>query len=124
MPAKWWVMIFRLGCVSMILEYTSRSIAQAVSYDQPMVHQISYSDCLLVEIIRRLGAARRMQPDRRAELVHLFPERQVFRAVERLAGDVGVNLHAERAEFLIARSASATPASGAASETCATQPGK
>ena len=40
-----------------------------------------------------------MQPDRLAELVHLLPERQVLRPVERLAGDVGVDLHAERAEL-------------------------
>jgi hypothetical protein len=41
-----------------------------------------------------------MQPNRNAELVHLVPERQKFRAVERLAGDIGVDLHAERAELL------------------------
>ena len=41
-----------------------------------------------------------MQPDRLAELVHLFPERHVLRPVERLAGDVGVDLHAECAELI------------------------
>src|SRR6516165_6761425 len=54
----------------------------------------------LVDIVRHVGPARRMQPDRLAELVHLFPERQILRPVERLAGDVGVDLHAERAELL------------------------
>ncbi len=52
---------------------------------------------LLVDVVGHLGAARRMQPDRLAELVHLVPERQVLRPIERLAGDVGVDLHAERA---------------------------
>ena len=41
-----------------------------------------------------------MQPDRLAEFVHLLEERAVFRSVERLVGDVGVNLHAQRAELL------------------------
>jgi len=40
-----------------------------------------------------------MQPDRLAELVHLLPERQVLRPIERLAGDVGVDLHTERAHL-------------------------
>ena len=44
MPPKWWVMILRLGWLSMIFENTRRAIAAAVSYDQPNVHQISYSD--------------------------------------------------------------------------------
>src|SRR5436190_16466478 len=55
---------------------------------------------LLVAIIRHLGAARRMHPDRLTELVHLLPERLVFGPVERLAADIGVDLHAERAELL------------------------
>ena len=40
-----------------------------------------------------------MHPDRNAEFAHFVPERQIFGAIERLAGDVGVDLHAERAEF-------------------------
>ena len=55
---------------------------------------------LLVDIVRHVGPARRMQPDRLAELVHFFPERQILRPVERLARDVGVDLHAERTELL------------------------
>ena len=41
-----------------------------------------------------------MHPDRLAEFVHFLPERQVLRAVERLADDISVNLHAEGAEFV------------------------
>ena len=75
-------------------------------------------------IVRHLGAARRMQPDRRAELVHLLPERQVLRPVERLAGDVGVDLHAERAVLDRAFGLGRRRRRGASSESCATQPGK
>jgi hypothetical protein len=70
-------------------------MAAAVSHDQPKVHQI-VERLLLVDIVRHLGAARRMQPDRLAELVHLLPEWQVLRPVERLAGDVGVDLRRAR----------------------------
>ncbi len=38
-----------------------------------------------------------MQPDRLVELFHRREERFEFRLVERLAGDVGVDLHAKRA---------------------------
>jgi hypothetical protein len=38
-----------------------------------------------------------VHPDRRAKLVHLLPERRILRPIERLAGDIGVDLHAERA---------------------------
>src|SRR5262245_28657142 len=38
-----------------------------------------------------------MEPDRLAELVHLFPERPELREVDRFAADIGVDLHAERA---------------------------
>ena len=55
---------------------------------------------LLVDIVRHIGAARRVHPDRLSQLVHFFPERQILRPVERFAGDVGVDLHAERAELL------------------------
>ena len=41
-----------------------------------------------------------MHPDRLAEFVHFLPERQVLRAVERLADDIGINLHAEGAKFV------------------------
>ena len=51
----------------------------------------------LAEIIGEIGGARRMQPDRLAELVHGGEERVELGIVERLAGDVGVDLHAERA---------------------------
>ena len=54
---------------------------------------------VFVDVVRHFSAARRMQPDRRPELVHFLPERRILRPVERLAGDVGVNLHAERAVF-------------------------
>ena len=43
------------------------------------------------------GIARRVQPDRLVELFHRREERLERRVVERLAGDVGINLHAERA---------------------------
>src|SRR5437763_17062851 len=51
-------------------------------------------------MVRQLGAARAVQPDGLSQLVHFFPERQILRPVERFAGDVGVDLHAERAEVL------------------------
>ena len=43
-------------------------MAAAVSYDQPDVHQIRSYFCS--EIMWSLGAARRMHPDRNAQLVH------------------------------------------------------
>ena len=46
MPPAWWVMILRLGSRSNVLENTSRAIIAEVSYGQPKVHQISYSDRL------------------------------------------------------------------------------
>src|ERR1700732_3004866 len=100
MPAKWWVMIFRFGWVSMILEYHepqqgAGSLVGPADGPPDLVKRL----VLDRRVVRRLGAARRMQPDRRAELVHLFPERRVFGPVERLAGDIGVDLHAERAVF-------------------------
>src|SRR5690349_17152675 len=52
---------------------------------------------LLVEIVGEVRAARRMDPDRLAELRHGGEELCVFGPVERLAVDVGVGLHAERA---------------------------
>ena len=41
-----------------------------------------------------------MQPDRLAELAHGGEELLEFRAVERLAVDIGIDLHAERAELV------------------------
>src|SRR5579883_1897223 len=52
---------------------------------------------LLVEIVGKVRVARRMDPDRLVELAHSGEELGVFRPVERLAVDVGVDLHAERA---------------------------
>src|SRR6185312_3532511 len=52
---------------------------------------------LLGEIVREIGGTRWMHPDRFAGLVHGLEERLESRIVERLAGDVGVNLHAKRA---------------------------
>ena len=54
---------------------------------------------LLVEVVRDLRAARRMQPDRLVELVHGGEERLELGPVQRLAADVGIDLHAERAEL-------------------------
>ena len=51
----------------------------------------------LGQIIGGIRRARRMQPDRLVELVHGGEERLEGRVVERLAGDVGVDLHAKRA---------------------------
>src|SRR5215831_5803184 len=37
-----------------------------------------------------------MNPDRLAELIHLLPERSVLRQIDRLAADIGVDLHTKR----------------------------
>ena len=71
-----------------------------------------------------LGVARRMQPDRLVELFHRREERLELRIVERLAGDVGVDLHAERAVLDRALGFAPRRRRRAPSAPCATQPGK
>ena len=50
---------------------------------------------LLGQIVREIRGARRMHPDRLVEPVHGREKRLERRIVERLAGDVGVDLHAQ-----------------------------
>ncbi len=75
-------------------------MAAAVSYDQPNVHQNLVFRFLLGEIVGVVRAARRMHPDRLAELVHGGEERLELRVVERPLVDVGIDLHTERAELV------------------------
>ena len=53
---------------------------------------------LLRRVVGHVGGARRVQPDRQVVLGHRGEERAKLRQVERLAGDVGEDLHAARAE--------------------------
>ncbi len=52
---------------------------------------------LLAGVVGEAGVARRMQPDRLVELLHRREKRLELRFIEWLAGNVGVDLHAERA---------------------------
>ena len=83
------------------MENTRRAIAVAVSYDQPKVHQISYSDFISSSNWACSGPTRWAQPDRFAKIVHLLPELgKILRPIDRLARHIGVDLDTERAELV------------------------